>query len=69
MDSLCEWIVGAYYDEAAAKEHANLAQVEAKRMELSGIGFNKFDSKMGLENAYYCVQEVEILDAIPGIDE
>lgn len=71
-----EWIVTAYYNQAAAVEHAVLAKTESQNIEKE---FNEGNYGINTENKYdpknshywnnnYEVHEVEIFDAIPGID-
>lgn len=73
-----EWPVGAYLNEAAAREHADLAAFEAKRLHKSKQskyasveeGANKYDPTMNMSytGTDYYVMTTEMLDAIPGID-
>lgn len=74
-----EWTVGGYFSAAAAREHADLAQLEADRIKKArpspygraDIGDNKYDSKTAINyssDSEYYIKTVEILDAIPGVD-
>jgi hypothetical protein len=74
-----EWTVGGYFSAAAAREHADLAQIEADRIRKARpsafghaeVGDNKYDPKSATSynsDTNYYVRTVEILDAIPGVD-
>jgi len=73
-----EWAVGAYQDKAMAEQHADLAKIEAHAIEKARgnrhdsicKGANVYDPKMEMYSTgtdYYVV-DVDLLDAIPGID-
>ncbi len=78
FDERQEWSVGGYYSETAAREHMALAQFEADRIKKarpnrygsSDIGASKYDPNayISYQGVEYYVREVEILDAIPGVD-
>lgn len=73
-----EWTVGGYFSAAAAREHADLAQIEANQIKKtrpdrygqSEVGANKYDPKTAISHSgvEYYIKTVEILDAIPGVD-
>jgi hypothetical protein len=70
------WTVCAYQDKKRAEEHADLAKIEAHKIQKQDDywacgGKNIYDPKMQMQYTgtdYYTI-DVDLLDAIPGIDD
>jgi hypothetical protein len=70
------WTVCAYQDKQRAEEHADLAMMEARKIREHDDYFNSedkniYDPKMQMQYTgtdYYTI-DVDLLDAIPGIDD
>jgi len=72
-----QWAVCAYQDKMRADQHADLAKIEAHKMEKARTsrysvveGKNMYDPHMQMSytGTDYYVISVDLFDAIPGID-
>ena len=73
-----QWYVCAYQDKSRADKHAQAAYDEAVKIDKerksryhSPTRTNPYDPKMRMDytGTKYCVDAVDLLDAIPGIDD
>lgn len=76
-DSVSRWPVGAYYSREQAEQHANLAEKEAIKIAQERANDyspaerdNPYDPDMRMDytGTDYYVIDVNLLDAIPGVD-